>query len=131
MNLLNFELQSETSKNYIIMVQGSNSTTQPIDRASLIKRMLLGAGIALVVILLFVLPASMNPNPAWPKLWIIRPLIITPLAGAAGGAFYYFMEYLRSQRGWSKILTIVLSVIVYLIGLWMGTILGLDGTMWD
>lgn len=106
-----------------------NSTTQPIHSSPLGKRMLIGAGIALVLILIFIAPV--NPNPEWPKLWFLRPLILVPFAGAVGGLFYHLMDVLRKQGTWQKVLANVLSVIVYIIGLWMGTVLGLVGTMWD
>jgi hypothetical protein len=48
-----------------------------------------------------------------------------------GGLFYYIMGPLRYQGGWKKIIAVTISLIVYFIGLWMGTILGLDGTLWD
>jgi hypothetical protein len=40
------------------------------------------------------------------------------------------MAYL-STRGSHKALAIVLSVLVYLVVLWMGIVLGLAGTLWD
>lgn len=112
------------------MLQGNNTTTQPFHPAALGKRMLLGAGIALILIIIFLVQAG-DPDPAWPKLWMARPLIIVPVAGAMGGAFSYFAIHLLSPRGWKKTLLILLSLVVYIIGLWLGTILGLDGTMWD
>lgn len=105
----------------------NNLTTQP--QASFVKPMLIGAGIALMVILFFVLGAD-NPNPAWGKYWMIRPLSITPTAGAVGGAFFVFMNY-QGYRGFNRTLAILLSIVVYVIGLWLGVVLGLDGTMWD
>lgn len=103
---------------------------QPINRALLMKRALLGAAIALVLISLL-LSGVDEPHPSWPKFWYVRPLIMVPLAGAAGGAFYYFMDRLRSKGGWQKIVTALVSLIVYVIALWLGTVLGLDGTLWD
>lgn len=97
---------------------------------SLGKRALQGAGIAFVLIAVFLLKAD-EPDPAWHKLWMLRPLLVVSAAGAAGGVFYYFMDYLRYQKGWKKVLANVASLIVYIVGLWLGTILGLDGTMWN
>ena len=112
------------------MTQQNELTTQPIHPATSTKRMLQGAGIALILIIAF-LASSGEPDPAWPKFWMVKPLIIVPLAGAMGGLFYFYMDYLGHRGGWRKVLAIILSVVVYLIGLWMGTVLGLDGTMWN
>ena len=91
---------------------------------------LTGAGIALVLILVFLLGAG-EPDPAWPALWIIKPLIIVPAAGAIGGGIFFIMDHLCIQGGWKKIAANALSLLFYLITLWMGTVLGLDGTWWN
>lgn len=100
----------------------------PIDRPALAKRMLGGVLVALVLILLFLVPIQ-NPDPEWGQFWIVRPLLVVSLAGAAGGACFYFIT--RNQTGRKKMLAIGFSFLVYVIGLWMGTILGLAGTLWD
>jgi hypothetical protein len=105
-------------------------TNVPIHSASLAKRMLQGAGIALILIGMFLLSVD-EPDPSWPRLWMMKPLTIVPLAGALGGVFYYFMDNLRYQGGWKKTLAIILSLIGYIVVLWLGTVLGLDGTLWD
>lgn len=112
------------------MTQQNNLTTQPIHPASPGKRMLQGAGIAFILIVIFLFGAG-EPNPVWPKLWMIKPLLIVPLAGALGGAFYYLMDHLRYQGGWRKALAYIASLVGYIIVLWLGTVLGLDGTWWD
>jgi len=112
------------------MTQQNNVTTRPIHPASLGKRMLQGAGIALILISLFLLSGG-EPKPEWGKLWMVKPLIMVPVAGALGGIFYYLMDYLRYQGGWKKILAIILSLIGYIFVLWLGTVLGLNGTWWD
>ncbi len=110
------------------MTQSNNPTSQP-HQISWIIPVLVGAGIAFLAISFFVFGVD-APNPAWGKFWMIRPLIITPLAGAMGGAFYAFMDY-QSSRGFNRTVAILLSLVVYAIGLWMGTVLGLAGTMWN
>jgi hypothetical protein len=105
------------------------SKTQAIHPVSLVKRMFQGAAIALVLISMFRAGAG-EPNQEWPKLWMIKPLIIVPVAGAIGGVFYYFMD-LQHQGGWRKTLATILSVAGFIIVLWLGVVLGLDGTMWD
>ena len=108
-----------------------NLTSQPIDMPVLAKRMVIGTAVGLVLISAFLFTAG-EANPEWGRFWRIRPLVIVPLSGAMGGVFYYFMvNYLRHKQGWQKTIAIVLSLIVCLIGLWLGTVLGLDGTYWD
>jgi hypothetical protein len=111
-------------------MHNQNELQQPLHAASWGKRAFQGAAIALILIVLFLLAAG-EPNPDWPKFWMIRPLVIVPAAGAAGGVFFYFMDSLRYQGGWKKILANIASLVVYFIGLWLGTVLGLDGTMWN
>lgn len=104
--------------------------TPQIHTAPVGKRMLQGAGIALVLISLFLFSVD-NPNPEWPKFWMLKPLVIVPVAGAMGGVFYYFMDHLRFQGGWIKVLSIFMRLFGYVIALWLGTVLGLSGTLWD
>jgi len=102
-----------------------------IQPASLVKPMLIGASIAFILICLFLFGDGDLPvNHEWPKYWWIRPLIVVPIAGATGGAFYYFMDQMTS-RGLNTSVAIILSLIVYIIGLWLGTVIGLDGTLWN
>jgi hypothetical protein len=112
------------------MTQTINSTTGPVHSSSLWKRILWGGGIAFLLISFFLLGAG-EPNPAWPKFWWIQPLVVVPLAGATGGLFYHLMDRFRSQGGWKKAVATIVSILVYIIGLWLGTVLGLNGTMWD
>jgi hypothetical protein len=110
------------------MTQKNESQTRPGKPLSLARPVLIGAGIALLVISFFVFGVD-EPNPAWGRFWMVKPLIVTPLAGAIGGAFYALMDY-QSSRGFNRALAIILSLVVYFIGLWLGTVLGLAGTMW-
>lgn len=112
------------------MTQRKNATTQSHQPVSFMKPILIGAGVGLMVISFFVFGAD-APKPEWGKLWMIKPLIITPIAGAMGGAFYYFMDYLSSRGGLNKTVAIILSLIVFLVGLWLGIVLGLNGTLWN
>ena len=112
------------------MTQSNSLITRPIQTTSLVKRMLVGAGIGLVLISLFLISAG-EPNPEWGTLWRLKPLIIVPFAGAGGGLFYYIMmDHIRFQVGWQKALAFLFSFIVFIIALWLGTVLGLNGTYW-
>lgn len=107
-----------------------NNSTSPLDQASLIKRMIVGAAIGLLLISLFLISAG-EPNPEWGKLWMLKPLIIVPLAGAMGGLCNYFIVHFHNLAGLNKTIAIILSVIVFIIGLWLGIVLGLNGTYWN
>ena len=111
------------------MTQTNHQTSQS-DQLSLSKRMLFGAAIGLLLISLFLFSAG-PPNPNWGKLWMIRPLIMVRLAGAVGGLCNFYFLNFHERVGVNKTTALILSVIVFTIGLWLGTVLGLDGTMWN
>ncbi|MFZ6009251.1 MAG: hypothetical protein ACOYXT_02790, partial [Bacteroidota bacterium] len=75
----------------------TNSTSPPSE-TSLAKRMIVGAGIGLTLITLFLLSAD-EPDPAWGKLWMIRPLIVVPFAGAMGGLCQHFILGFHNLAG--------------------------------
>lgn len=109
----------------------TTNITSPNKRSALIaKRMLVGAAVALAIISIFLYGVE-HTKPEWGKLWMLRPLIVVPLAGAMGGLFYHMMDIIRVRGGWNTIAANLISFVVYVIGLWMGTVLGLAGTLWD
>jgi hypothetical protein len=111
------------------MTQTNKFSTKHNQPVSLLKAVLIGGGIGLILISFF-LSGVNDPNPDWGQYWKLRPLIIVPLAGATGGVFFYFMD-LMSTRGMNKTVAVILALVVYVIGLWLGTVLGLDGTLWN
>lgn len=94
------------------------------------RRMLIGAGIALVLISIFVLGAG-EGRPGWGPYWQIKPLLLTPFIGAMIGLCYDFTEPLRRLSGWPGKLFLGLTFLAYAAGLWIALVLGLNGTMWD
>ncbi len=101
-----------------------------IKTTSIFKRMLLGALIGFLIISFFVFGIE-HPNPSWPSNWKIRPLIVTPLAGAFGILSFYLNDIIGVRSDWSKIFLVLISIILFFISLWLGTVLGLAGTMWN
>lgn len=97
---------------------------------SLIKRMLMGAIIGFIIISVFVFGVD-NPHPSWPANWRIRPLLITPLVGAFGILSFYLSDIIGVKGEWPRIFLLFISIILFLISLWLGTVMGLAGTMWD
>ncbi len=114
----------------MIMTPSNTPSAFSFHTPSLIKHMLIGAIIAFALIVLFLSGVS-EPHPEWPKYWMLRPLLVVPLAGAVGGAFFSMMKPLRQKAGWSRSTAYFICFVVYVIGLWMGTVLGLAGTLWD
>lgn len=106
------------------------NSAMSVNSASLLKPMLIGAGLGLILISLFLLGTG-EPNPEWGSYWMARPLIIVPIAGAMGGLCYYLIVHFHKLLGLNKILAIILGLMVLFIGIWLGTVLGLDGTYWD
>lgn len=72
-----------------------------------------------------------EPKPEWSEFWYIKPLVITPIAGAFGGVSSYLINIISIQNGFLKLLRIIFSVLVFIFFIWIGTVLGLDGTLWN
>ncbi len=102
-----------------------------LTQSLLSRRILTGAAIGLVLILVFVIPSLKNAPAEWGQYWMIRPLIVTPLFGAVAGYCNHVLDFMRKEGGSKRLLTNVLTVIIYAIVLWFGTIAGLGDTMWD
>lgn len=100
------------------------------ERRKFIKNAALGAviGLAFISFIVFSVDA---PKPEWGNLWRIRPILVTSLAGAAGCVFFFFMNNFAARRGWNKAVVYAISFLVFIVGLWIGAILGLDGTLWN
>jgi H+/Cl- antiporter ClcA len=96
----------------------------------LLRNTVAGAFTGLALIGLFRYNAG-APDPDWHPFWMLRPLLIVPFAGAMGGLFFTFMEPWRTKSGWIKSGAYFICLLVILIGLFMGIVLGLDGTYWD
>ena len=112
------------------MTHTGNLTRRPAFTEALPKRMLFGAGIALIAISVFVIGAG-NGNPTWGGYWRIKPLLLTPFLGAIVGLCYDITQPLRQIDGWLGKVFWVLSLVGYFIGIWMALVLGMAGTMWN
>jgi hypothetical protein len=108
----------------------NNSPAKQLNAKVVISRMLLGAAIGFALISLFVFSEN-NPNPDWGKFWRVRPLIVTPLFASFGILSFYLKNYLRPKGQFMTVLVFLFSTFVFLFVLWFGTVMGLDGTLWD
>lgn len=111
------------------MTHAEPSTAQP-NNLSVAKRILIGAGIGLILISVF-LSGVHDADPSWGKYWMIRPLILVPFAGAMAGLCNYIIMSYRHLAGAGRVVAVIVSLLVSLVGLWMGFVLGLDGTLWN
>ena len=107
-----------------------NKETKQQQPSNLVKSVLTGAGINFVLISLFLLGTGAS-NPAWPEYWYLRPLLFVPIGGAVGGGFYHLLDGIRMQGGAKWWFANIVSLLLFFFTLWMSTVLGLVGTMWD
>ncbi|MES2650715.1 MAG: potassium transporter KefB [Bacteroidota bacterium] len=112
------------------MTTVQNHTSQTIHSGSLTKRMIQGAIIGLVLISAFLISTG-SGKPEWGNWWMIKPLLMQPFAGAVGGAVYYYFDEIRFKGGWNRIIADILSLVIFIVGMWMGSVLGLNGTYWN
>lgn len=101
-----------------------------IEMRDVLKRMFLGALIGLAAISLLVFGVD-DPDPSWPANWRVRPLLVTPFVTAFGILSFYLKDIIGVKGDWPKIFLFMLSTVLFLISLWLGTVLGLDGTLWN
>lgn len=110
------------------MTQAKNSTSQLV--VSLSRRMKIGGSIG-ILLFLFLLSTVKQSNPEWGQFWMLRPMIVLAFAGAMGGLCNYFIMYYHSQYNINRFVAMFISVLVFIVGLWMGIVLGFNGTLWN
>lgn len=108
-----------------------NVPTPPPTTSILQKRIITGASIALLLITVFIMPSILNPKPQWGNLWMIRPLLVVAIAGGLAAAGIHVLLVWQAKYGWPKILVYGICVLGYIMALWIGTVAGLDGTLWN
>jgi hypothetical protein len=94
---------------------------------ALIRHLSVGGVTALLLVLLFLAGAG-ESDLNWASLWWIRPIVIVTLAGAMGGSWFYFMCHHMISN---KLPRIIVGALGYIILIWMGTVLGFVGTLWN
>ena len=132
---MHFEIQSalieskvlNNLQSSIIMKVRNNLTNQQVHHASLSKRMLQGAGVPLILISLFLLSADEARTGMAKALddQTVRHCAIS------GWTVLLLNGPVSLPRRAKKLLANIASLLVYTIGLWLGTVLGLDGTLWN
>lgn len=111
------------------MIHEQHFANERRDKQSFIKAAMTGGIVGLVIISVFVFTAETKQE--WGTLWQIKPLVITPLVAAlGGGAFYATLSFFSANR-WPKALGMTIGVLAFMVALWLGVVLGLNGTLWD
>ena len=107
-----------------------NEIQQILFSKTLIKRALQGAGIAFVLISIFILGTLAADTKA--GTWLFIPIAAVTVGGAFGGVFYSIMDLFRHQGGWKKIAVTIISVLVYFLTLYFSLILALNAMgLWN
>jgi len=107
-----------------------NEIQQLLFSKTLIKRALQGAGIAFILISIFILGTLAGDIKA--GSWIFIPITAVTVGGGFGGAFYSFMDLFRHHGGWKKVLVNIISVLVYFLALYLSLILALNAMgLWN
>ena len=99
-------------------------------KMSFAKRMSIGFAIGLVIISIFVFGAP-NPNPEWGPYWRVKPLILTPLISSLGILWLYLPSFVNTKSKIKSGILMIISIMVFIASLWIGLVLGLNGTMWN
>jgi Na+/H+ antiporter NhaD/arsenite permease-like protein len=93
---------------------GENQLQRNMHAASIGKRALQGATIAVVLLTVFFLGAE-----APPEARLLLPLAAVALSGACNGVFYFLMDRLRHQGVWQKVVANVICVLVFFFSTWL------------
>ena len=98
-------------------------------KSRLFSSVIIGSVIAFVLISVILYKGGAL-DPKWPQFWYLRPLILVPLAGGVWRFIFYTMEKYRQGPIWRKVIVNLVCVLIYIIGIWLATVIGLDGVWW-
>jgi hypothetical protein len=91
---------------------------------------LIGGLIGLAVVTIFLIGVGFEGRPEWHHTWFVRPLAVESLAGIAGGAISALLDQFALKQRWSRLGMAILSLFIFIVGIWMGFVLGFVGTYW-
>lgn len=93
--------------------------------ANLAKHTFRGAALAFGLVSLWIVSILIAGATSIGASFLV-PLGMATIGGSCGGVFYSFMDYLRYQAGWKKTMANVVSVMVYVVGVYLSLVLGLS-----
>jgi ABC-type branched-subunit amino acid transport system permease subunit len=111
------------------MIDQMQQKDTPSFNRFILRGMALGGCFALFLMTVFLVAAGPG-KPEWGEYWRLRPLILTPVVASFGGAFFGYLTF-RFRNGWLGIAAVLFGLVIYVVSLWLGSVLGLDGTHWD
>ena len=114
-----------------------NEIRHSLTNNSLGRRALQGAGIAAVLVIVFMsiifsIGGVLNGKNFWQSIWQFFPLVTATFGGALGGMIYYVVVKVWGPGGWKKILATIICILVYIFLVWLSLIAGFSATgQWD
>jgi hypothetical protein len=97
---------------------------------SLLLRMFLGWCIGLIIILIFIFDVN-EPHPDWGDQWFVKPVLLTPAVTGFGILSFYLIRIVHPTTNVGRALTYLLSSLLFLVSIWLGIVIGLNGTLWN
>lgn len=98
--------------------------------AAIAKTMVIGLIFGLAIISLFVFTVS-SPKEEWGNNWRMQPLILTPMIVAFGSLAFLANRIFKPQTKTAKTLLLIASIIAFIFSIWIGIVIGLNGTLWN
>lgn len=94
------------------------------------KHLIIGACINLLIVVFFISGVD-NPKPEWGQYWFVRPIVVITCAGILNGILYNMLGGMRRQGGGKLIAALLISLFFFVFILWISSVLGFNGTLWN
>ena len=108
----------------------SQADQKQLYSASIGRRAFIGGLIGLAIVTIFLIGVGFKGRPEWHHTWFVRPLAVVCLAGMIGGAISAWLDQFAINQRWSRLGMAILSLVIFIVGIWMGFVLGFVGTYW-
>ena len=93
------------------------------------KRALQGAGLGLLLLIIFMSAVGVITDGPW----VCMPMVTVLIGGAGGGAFFHLMHNIwHLDNLWKKVLVNTICFVVYIVSLWLSLVFALSLVgLWD
>ena len=99
-------------------------------KRSFIKIVLLGFALGLFIASMLIHNVSF-PKLSWGPNWYIKPMLVLSFVASIGSIPFYFANQYEASNHSKKILAYLGATLFLLFFIWIGIILGFDGTIWN